>query len=38
MAQEANRLIKRYYKDVPVDIEAAQEQTSKAVGTGSGIL
>ena len=38
MAQEASRLMKRRYPDVPVNVEAVQEEARGAVGTGSGIL
>jgi len=38
MAQEASKMIKQRYPDVPVNIQAVQEQANAAVGTGTGIL
>lgn len=37
MAQEATRLLRKNYRDIPTNIEAVKEQENKAVGTGTGI-
>ena len=38
MAKEANRLLKRSFPGVPVNVETVQEPSDKAFGNGTGIM